>query len=102
MWKRNLFLAVVLTLGAATGCASRGYYGGGYYRMPPPRPRVEAYGMAPGPGYVWLNGYWAGGGGGYVWTPGYWARPPRPHARWMAPRWEQRRGGYRFRSGYWR
>lgn len=22
----------------------------------------------PGPGYAWVNGYWAGGG----WTPGYW------------------------------
>ena len=26
---------------------------------------------APGPGYVWVNGYWANG----YWTPGYWAAP---------------------------
>lgn len=25
----------------------------------------------PGPGYVWVNGYWAGG----AWVPGYWNAP---------------------------
>ncbi len=102
MWKRTLLLASVLTLGATTACAARAGYGGAYVRVPPPRPRVEVYGVAPGAGFVWVNGYWAGRGAGYVWTPGYWARPPRPNARWSPGRWEQRHGRYSFQPGCWR
>jgi hypothetical protein len=31
--------------------------------------RVGIYVGAPGPGYVWVNGYWANG----YWVPGYWS-----------------------------
>ena len=100
MWTRTLLLASMLTLGA-TGCAARGGYGT-YVRVPPPPPRVEVYGRAPGLGFVWVDGYWAGRGGGYAWAPGYWARPPRPHARWAPGRWEYRHGRYHFQPGCWR
>jgi WXXGXW repeat (2 copies) len=30
---------------------------------------VYVNGAAPGPGYVWVNGYWANG----YWVPGYWS-----------------------------
>ena len=102
MWKGTLLLASMLTVGATPGCAVHGPYATAYVRVPPPAPRVEVYGLAPGPGFVWVGGYWGWGGGGYAWTPGYWARPPRPHVRWAPGRWERRRGGYQYRPGGWR
>ena len=39
---------------------------------PPPPATVVAgpVGVAPGPGYVWVNGYWNWVNGGWVWVPG--------------------------------
>lgn len=103
MWNRTLALASVLTLGALTGCAARAtYYGPGYVRVAPPPPRVEVYGLAPGPGYVWVGGFWDWRGGGYAWTPGYWSRPPRPRAVWVPGYWSHRHDRYYYRRGYWR
>jgi hypothetical protein len=51
-----------LGMGATTAQAARiGIYVGGPAYIPP----------APGPGYVWVNGYYANG----VWIRGYWNRP---------------------------
>ena len=52
----------------ATGCA--GGYVGYEARIPPPPLRVETYGPAPGPGYIWITGYWGYSGGNYVWQEG--------------------------------
>ncbi|MBI3696724.1 MAG: YXWGXW repeat-containing protein [Acidobacteria bacterium] len=101
MRKRTWLLALILTIGATTGCAVRATYAS-YARVPPPPPGVEVYGLAPGPGHVWVNGYWAWRGGGYAWAPGYWARPPRPHARWAPGQWVYRHGGYYYQPGGWR
>ena len=54
----NLLLTSGLLLGTIlTGCA-----GGGYYTSarigPPPPPRYGVRGLAPGPGYVWEEGFW--------------------------------------------
>ena len=49
---------------------------------------------APGPGYVWIDGYTDAYG---VWVNGYWALPPYAGAYWIAPRHD--RG--RFIAGYW-
>lgn len=100
MWKGTLLLAAMLTVGVTTACAARGGYA--YVRVAPPPTRAELYGVAPGAGFVWVNGYWAWRGGGYMWAPGYWARPPRPHARWAPGYWEHRHGGYYYRPGCWR
>lgn len=74
---------VALLSGALTGCAGGGYVA---YRAPvPPPPPPGAYvarGYAPGPGYVWVDGYYDWGGSRYVWVPGAWRRPPRPRAYW--------------------
>ena len=102
MWKGTLVLVSMLAMGATSGCAARTTYGAAYVRVPPPPARVEVYGVAPGPGFVWVNGYWAWRGGGYAWAPGYWARPPRPRARWVSGYWSYRHGGYRYRPGCWR
>ena len=70
--KRTLLLLPLTLLGlAATGC----YSSVGYYRRyPPPPPRVEYYGVAPGPGFVWVSGYWRPHGNNYRWVNGHWAR----------------------------
>lgn len=98
--KRNLGL-LVLMAGSLTGCAGRAYvaYGG---PPPPPPPMASGYvGRAPGPGYVWVDGYydWRGR---YVWVPGSWMRPPRPRAVWVPGRFEHRGRRHEWVRGYWR
>jgi len=73
-----------------------------YVRVGPPAPVVEARVVAPGPGYVWVPGYYAWNGGAYFWTPGRYVMPPRPRAVWVAPHWQQERRGWFFVEGHWR
>ncbi|HKE26295.1 MAG TPA: YXWGXW repeat-containing protein [Bryobacteraceae bacterium] len=64
----------------------------------PPPPRVVAVRpVAPGPDFMWVEGYWYPVGHHYKWHDGYWTRVPYPAARWVAPRWE---GGHYY-VGYW-
>ena len=55
---KKLLLVGIAFLGTMlTGCAA----GNGYAAMrfgPPPPPRYGVMGFAPGPGYVWTDGYW--------------------------------------------
>ena len=70
---------------------------------PPPAPYVVgAVGYAPGPGYVWVDGFWNLNGGRWAWSNGRWAVPPRGHAAWVADRWERHGNGWRYRRGHWR
>jgi hypothetical protein len=72
-------------------------------RIGPPAPvHIGVVGVAPGPGFVWIEGYHRWDGGRYVWVPGAWVRPPRPHARWVAPRYRRVNGGWGFVPGRWR
>jgi hypothetical protein len=48
----------------------------------------------PGPGYIWIDGYYDAYGN---WFDGYWALPPYEGAYWIAPRFY----GGRFVAGYW-
>lgn len=96
---KRTFLTLFVAAVTMAGCSGGAVY---YANVPPPPLRAEAYGVAPGPGYVWVNGYWGWGGRAYAWTPGRWARPPRPHAVWVAPRWERAGNRYRFHEGRWR
>ena len=94
-------LAVACLVGAAiSGCvvAPAGYYGynDGYYQddyygpavaVAPPAPRYEVVGVAPGPGYLWIGGYWGWRGGNHYWVDG---------------RWERGRAGYRYEPHMWR
>jgi len=98
--KRTLGFILILGGLSLAGCAGGGY--AFYATTPPPAIRVESRGIAPGPGYVWIDGYWGYRGGGYAWVSGRWERPPRPRARWMAGRWETRGGRYYYREGRWR
>ena len=40
-----------------------------FVRVVPPRPVVERVVRAPGPGYVWVGGYYRWDGHTYIWTP---------------------------------
>ena len=78
---RSLLLLAALAAGGAAGCSR-------HYRahIPPPPPPPYAYrarGMAPGPGYVWADGYWVFRGNHWHWVTGHWAPPPhwRPGRR---------------------
>jgi hypothetical protein len=96
--KRVLLSTAILLGTALTGCA------GGYVVQvgPPPPPRYGVMGYAPGPGYVWTDGYWDWRGGRWVWMSGAWLRPPRPHAVWVPGGWIGQERHMRFRRGYWR
>jgi hypothetical protein len=89
---KNLLATLVLAGGVAWGAVSFGINIG-----PPPPPRVFAVPPSPGPGYVWVNGYWYPVNGRYVWHEGYWSRPPYDGARWVGPRHD----GRMYYNGYW-
>ena len=98
--KRKLASAAFVLLGTVlTGCAGGGVY---YARSAPPPPRYGVVGVAPGPGFLWVNGWWDWRGSNWYWVPGRWERPPRPHAMWVEPRWERHGHGWRMRRGHWR
>jgi hypothetical protein len=88
------FFAVLLTL-----AASRVDLGIAVGSPPPPPPTavVTPVGVAPGPGYVWVPGYWDWVGGQWVWVEGRWILPPRRHAVWVAPIVD-----FRLHRGHWR
>jgi len=69
---------------------------------PPGYYRTEVVGVAPGPAYFYIRGYWDWGGNAYVWVPGRWAQRPYPRAVWVAPRWRRARGGWYREEGHWR
>ena len=74
-----------------------------YVNIGPPPIVVERQRIAaPGPGYVWQDGYQMWNGDRYVWVAGQWARPPHRHTRWMTGRWRQTTRGYYYNPGYWR
>ncbi len=54
--------AVAMTAAPANAAVRFGVAIGGPVAYVPP---------SPGPGYAWVNGYWAGG----AWVPGYWNAP---------------------------
>ncbi|MFM2125295.1 MAG: hypothetical protein RL328_1746 [Acidobacteriota bacterium] len=89
--RTNIFIGFGVNNGAA--------YGGYYAAPPPPPPPPAMYAPpAPGPGYVWIQGYWGYAGGRYAWNNGYWTRPPRGRGKWVAPRYHKGR----YYQGYWR
>jgi hypothetical protein len=88
----SAFAATHFSIGIGVGPAY------GYYAAPPPPPPVYYAPPSPGPGFVWVSGYYYPVGRRYEWRQGYWTRPPRGHVRWVAPRYQ--RG--RYFSGYWR
>ena len=98
---RSLIVALTLSLalsacvvGPPTG------YSVGFVTTAPPAPIFESPGLAPGPGWFWINGYWSWNGGRYVWSHGYWQAPRRGY-RWVPNRWERSPRGWRSMPGHW-
>ena len=82
-----------------TACAGGAYYA---YSAPPVPRAGLVVGVAPGPGFVWTDGWWDRRGNSWYWESGRWVRPPRQGAVWVAPRWEQRGHSYYRHPGQWR
>lgn len=97
--KRNFWAASVILLGTVLTACGGGYVVAAYG---PPPPRYGVVGVAPGPGYVWTEGYWNLSGGQWAWVGGRWMHAPRAHAVWVAPEWRHEGRGYRFYRGHWR
>jgi hypothetical protein len=73
-----------------------------YVDAAPPAPIVESVGVVPGPGFVWIGGYFHWYGNRWGWVAGHYARPPRRGASWVGPRYELRGGRRVYIRGYWR
>jgi len=66
---------------------------------PPPLP-VYAQPACPGPGYMWVPGYWAYDGG-YFWVPGTWVMIPQIGYYWTPGYWGWNGSLFVFNAGYW-
>jgi hypothetical protein len=96
-------LACVMLTASVAGCVvapADPYYVGDTVTVAPPAPQVEVYGPAPGPGYIWMGGYWNWVGGRHVWVGGHWSSP-RPGYRWVPHTWVRQGGGWRLAAGHW-
>lgn len=69
--------------------------------QPPPPPPAETIIVAPGPGYVWIDGEWAWNGR-WIWVTGHWGYPPYPRAVWVRGYWYQGPHGWCRAAGHWR
>src|ERR1700730_14496783 len=67
----------------------------------PPVAPVYVRPLLPGPGYYWVEGYWAWGDDGYYWVPGYWTLPPYAGAIWQPGIWGYGGGGWGWTAGFW-
>lgn len=70
-------------------------------RTTPPPLRYEVRPRVPGPGYVWVDGYWNWTRGRYVWVPGVWQRPPYAGAYWSHGHWDRYPDGWHYHQGHW-
>ncbi len=99
----SLIGATLFALGtttALTGCAVTPE-GVAYIQVAPPPPPVEVVGVAPAPGFVWIEGHHTWEGRAYVWVPGRWEQPPSAHARWQRGRWRHNAHGWFWVEGRW-
>ncbi len=72
---RKLTLLLLVTLGLLVlGACAGGYY----VRVAPPPPRYGVVGVAPGPGYVWVDGFWDWRGGNWAWPRAVGDAPREP------------------------
>ena len=70
-------------------------------RVGPPALPVYAQPVCPGPGYMWVPGYWAwNDDAGYYWVPGTWVMAP-PGMLWTPGYWGWNEGFYLWHPGYW-
>ena len=88
-------LAVAGYVGALAPASAQGYV---YVQVGPPTAVYETVPAAPGPGYVWVGGYYRWNGSRYYWVHGHYVR----HAgHWCAGYWHHGRHGYYWTEGRW-
>lgn len=90
----GLLLATVLSVSASAQLSV-------YVRTGPPPVRIERRSSAPGPGYAWVDGYWAPNGRRYKWVPGRWDRPPYEGAHWTHAHYDHHKQGWQTHEGHW-
>jgi hypothetical protein len=94
------FCLSVLTLLLPLASPSAQVVGVAITVAPPPIP-VYVQPPIPGPGYIWVPGYWAWGDDDYYWVPGTWVLAPTVGYLWTPGYWYWGDGGYYWRAGYW-
>jgi WXXGXW repeat (2 copies) len=69
----------------------------------PPMLPVYEQPVIPGPGYVWVPGYWAWSPeeGAYYWVPGTWVLPPEVGLLWTPGYWSWASNAFVWNVGYW-
>ena len=70
-------------------------------REPPPN-RVEVIVVSPGPGHVWVPGFWRWERNDFLWTPGRWMVIRRGYHRWVPGYWRHHRRGWLWVEGRWK
>jgi YXWGXW repeat-containing protein len=97
---RGVFSAVLLSalLAAVPASAAARVY----VRVAPPARVVEVRPAAPGPRYIWVEGFHRWDGHAYAWVPGRWALPPKGRAAWVPGHWAHGSRGWFFVEGHWR
>jgi hypothetical protein len=93
--KKN-FLVIALTIITFTIVSCEGTYVVGTQPVAPYYERP----VAPGVGYVWIDGDWIFEGGHYVWHEGHWGYP-RGNRTWQGGHWESRGNGWHWNRGHW-
>jgi hypothetical protein len=68
----------------------------------PPAAQYEVVGVSPGPGFLWVGGYYHWYGNRWAWNAGHYERPPHPGAVWVHPRYAYRGSARIYVRGYWR
>lgn len=105
MHKRTMFTRIAcgaaLTAAMAVPAMSQVSFGIQIGRTPPPPLRYEVRPAMPGPGYVWVDGYWRWDRGRYVWAPGVWQRPPYAGAYYTHGHWDHYPDGWHYHEGHW-
>jgi len=93
-----VFAALMLSLSAASFGE---VFVGISVRFGPPAIPIYAQPICPGPGYLWVPGYWAWSDlDGYYWVPGTWVIAP-VGMLWTPGYWGWYGGFYRWHPGYW-
>lgn len=103
--RMKLYLTMLALGGVLLGtaaCASAQTPRRVYVRVAPPAERVEVVTVSPGPGHVWVKGYYRWTGRAYVWVPGRWVVVRRGYHTWVPGHWAHDRHGWYWIEGHWR
>jgi hypothetical protein len=86
----------------STACLVPPPPGAVFVRVRPPAASVEIRGDAPGPDFVWVEGFHRWDVTRYIWIPGRWERRPHPKAVWVSGRWRHHDRGWYWVEGHWK